>query len=115
MSFDHLKPEEKEQDNRLATLLNDFKPQDDQLLEKIEAVGPLLDKTNIDLIQATQDQIVKRLKKTIIMNFSDRKTIIQFFEHISSLLIKINKLCVGVTEKTLRTELKIVILFLSNL
>jgi len=113
-SFENLKPEDREQYKTLINAFNEIKSHDEHLIDKLEGVLGIIEKTSMEVIQTCQVALIKKLKKIIYINSSERKNILQFFDLAHVFMIKLNKICVEILPATLKIELKILLLFLSN-
>lgn len=113
-SFENLKPEDKEQFRNISILLNDIKPNDEHNIDKLETVLILVERANPEMVQATQTDILKRIKKIVFVIATTGKNLEMFFGVVATFLIKFNKCCLELHQYTLKAELKIMILFLSH-
>lgn len=114
-SFEKLKPVEKEQFDKVIVMFKDIKPQDELVIEKLEGVNGVIDKMNMEVVQAGQRRIVKMLKNTLLTNSGNSSNILRLFECANNLLVKMNKICLEIYTETLKLELKVILLFLANI
>lgn len=112
-AFENLKQWEKDQFAKLMAMFGDIRPQDD-VAEKLEAIGGVVDKMNMEVLQACQKNIVQTIKRTLKSQANDYRNILRVFESANNLLIKMNKICLEIHSDTLKVELKIMLLFLAN-
>ena len=112
--FDKLTAMQKESFNRLMGMFNEVKASHDNLGEKIDQIYNALEKMDMDLVQTCQEPIMKSIWKLLVAASNEVRKVSQFFEQINSILIKLNRTCLELTDKVLDKELKILLLFIAN-
>jgi len=113
-AFENMKPAEKEQFGKIVAMFKDIRTQDEHASEKLETITGFIEKANMEVVQACQGRIVKMLKKALMGNATDPRNMLRVFEAANNLLIKLNKICLEILPETLNTELKTILLLLSN-
>ena len=114
-SYETLNSDQKDTYNKLITMLGEIRSHDEHLSEKLDTLINFIEKMNMDTLQACQEPTLRSLWTIVKANINERKNLQQFFDQLTSILTKMNRICLDITPKTLRIELKMIFLFIGTM
>lgn len=112
--YEKLSNSQKESFNKLVSLFNELKGSEEHVCEKLDQISAHIEKMDMDCIQTCQEPILKCIWNALLTISSENKRVNSIFEQMNTLLIKINRICLELTNKVLGKQLKILMLFLST-
>ena len=112
--YESLTNDQKDTYNKLITMIGEIRPNDEHLLEKFDIMMILMEKMNMDTLQACQEPILQSIFTIVKNNSNERKSLQQFLDQLTFFLTKMNRICLEITPKTLYIELKLMFLYIGS-